>query len=164
MPGRVTLVLLLIAGFAGAHAPVNQGERAGEVKRLILSNEHTSGSFPLDSRVVEKAPAILRVAVSKVANPSKLPFQIFVYLSYRSKGASQDSGPKGRILIGNFGLYPPDHPGSFSVRASEAFRALQSKNADASEVRLLLEMRRIHESSPWNPVEVTIEPPEWRAK
>ena len=160
------LIWALFLGVLYAHgqSPGGQSKPRGEPAHITLTNDQPTGSFPLNPETLASAPSVLTITLTEVVNPDKLPFQIFVYLSYHSQSGEEVSTVEKKILIGNFGLYPPDHPASFHVRSSTAFRALKSSGSKPSEVRLLLEMRRIHETSPWTPVEATVAPPEWQRK
>jgi hypothetical protein len=64
------------------------------------------------------------------------------------------------MLVGNASLYPADRPGGFRLRASAAFAKL--KAAKATDLRLVVELKRIHPAQPWTQVEVTVAPPQWR--
>jgi hypothetical protein len=155
--------LLLGSGYGSATSPdciVSQKEPVG----ISLTNERPTGSFSIDPEALASAPPILKLTVSQVVNPNELPFQIFVYLSLDSQPGGTPGTHQERILIGNFGLYPPDHPASFLLRTSRAFSKLKTMTANPTNVHLLLEMKRIHEASPWSLVEVTVAPPEWQRK
>lgn len=137
----------------------DQHQRQAAPTRVTLTNERPAGYFPLDPETLASAPPILGVTITRVVNPGKTPFQVFVYLSYQS-GAGRTEPEK--IRIGNFGLYPPDRPAGFLLRSSQAFRKLKSLSSSPTDVRLLLEMKRIHGTRPWTSVEVTVAAPEWR--
>jgi hypothetical protein len=155
---------LLLVGLVAAGGQAIPAGNYEEPASITLTSGRTTGSFPLDSETLASAPPILSLTLTKIVNPEKLPFQILACLSYRSEGSAKSHDGRQKILIGNFGLYPPDHPGTFSLSTSNAFAELKSKAPKPSEVRLLLEMKRIHESAPWTPVEVTVAPPEWPRK
>ncbi len=122
---------------------------------ITLSNVHPAGEFSLDPQTVAAAPPVLALKVTKVANPADTAFQLFVYLFYQSASGAQ------KILVGNVGFYPPDRPAGFLLRSSRAFEELKNSKA-AGEVRLQLEIKRLHEAKPWTPVEITVAPPEWK--
>lgn len=143
-----------------------QGRDAGERRRptkepLTLTNDHPAGSFSLSPATLSSAPSILRVSITRVRNPARTPFEIYVYLT--AAEVKNRCQPK-KVLVGNFSLYPPDHPGGFLLSTSTAFHKLEAAGtlSPASDVRLLIQMKRIHEAKPWTPVEVTVAPPEWR--
>ena len=129
---------------------------------VTLTNDHPTGYFVLDPKAIASAPPVVAVSITRVVNPGKTPFQVFVYLSYES--GVGEKGRTRRILVGNFGLYPPDRPGGARLRASNAFRQLKAARPEPAGVRLVLEMKRIREKRPWTPVEVTVAAPEWRAE
>jgi len=137
----------------------DRGQRQAAPTRVTLTNHRPTGYFPIDPETLASAPPILGVTITRVVNPGKTPFQVFVYLSYQPRTGRTE--PE-KILIGNFGLYPPDRPSGFLLRSSRAFRKLKSLSSSPTDLRLLLEMKRIHAKSPWTAVEVTIAPPEWR--
>jgi hypothetical protein len=157
--------LLLWAIFLAGHPPaaslafaMSQEHPAG----VTLTNERPTGSFTISPGTLESAPPILKLTISQVVNPDKLPFQVFVYFSFESHTGGSAGKHQDRILVGNFGLYPPDHPATFSLRASRAFSKLKTMTSNPGNVHLVLEMKRIHEASPWTTVEVTVAPPEWQ--
>jgi hypothetical protein len=164
----VVSALILAFLLSGVHAPrQNSGDRSNAsqgVAPVTLTNDRPTSSFALDAQTLASAPAVLKLTLTKVVNPAKLPFEIFVYVSYQADNDAKTSTGKEKILIGNFGLFPPDHPATFSLAAFDAFRTLKAKSLKATGVRLLLEMKRIHESAPWTHVEVTVARPEWQLK
>lgn len=123
----------------------------------MLSNQQPAGSFPVAPEILASKPPILFVSITRVVNPGMTPFEIWVHLACEDKNGV--SGP--RVLVGNFSLYPPDKAGGFQLNTADAFRTLNGK--EYGEVRLVVEMRRIHETKPWTPIEVTVSPPVWRS-
>ncbi len=95
-------------------------------------------------------------------NPDKTPVEIFVYLARAGSGSTQPE----KAPIGNFSLYPADHPAGFLMRASGAFHKLAAAGpaSATSEVRLVLEMKRIDEAKPWTKIAITVAPPQWRSE
>jgi hypothetical protein len=134
----------------------------GGLPAVTLTNDRPAASFPINPETLASAPPILRVSITKVVNPGETSFEIVVYLS-RSSGEGQRTGEK--FLVGNFSLYPSDHPASFTLRASQAFRQLNATGpvSKSTPVRLLLVMKRVRESKPWTPIQITVAPPEWRS-
>lgn len=136
-----------------------ENEPAGPT--LILTHEHPSNSFPVEPNALSNDTEVLEVRITKVVNLSGTPVVIFVYLSETGKGKSEPE----RILIGNFSLYPPDQPGTFLLNPAPAIHKLSAeKSSNDTGVRLVFEMKRLDESRPWTPVEVTISQPKWRAR
>jgi|ERR1022692_3130183 hypothetical protein len=134
---------------------------------LTLTNDSPSGFFALGEKTLASAPPILALTITKVVNPAQTGLDISVYLSFQPPSSSAGAKEPGeKVLIGNFSLYPPDHPAGFLLRASEAFSKLRAAGAVSrlSPVQLLIEMKRIHEGTPWTPVELVIGPPEWRSE
>jgi hypothetical protein len=131
------------------------------VAPLKLTDDHPSGSFVISPATIAAAPAILSVSIIRVVNPEKTAVEVFVYLVRSDVGST----PIERILVGQFGLFPPDHPASFMLRSSGAFQKLQaSRSASASrKVLLVMELKPISGNKTLTKVELTVAPPEWRA-
>lgn len=162
----VLMGTLLLCGIrAGGQSRDSRDERLAGAA-VTLTNDHPSGSIPLDLETVAQAPRILALTVKKVVNPEKVSLGISVYLTYvpPSPPSGASDRPRKKSLIGNVSLYPPDHPAGFLLRASGAFRELRAAGAisKSSDVRLLLEMKRIHEKEPWSQVQLVFATPEWR--
>jgi len=124
---------------------------------LKLTNDKPKNSLPIKANELASDVEVLEVTITKVTNPSMTPLSIFVYLSDSEKGKSESK----EHLVGNFSLYPPDQPGKFLLSAAPTLRKVQL--SDGHDVRLVFELKRIHETSAWTPVEVTIAQPTWRA-
>lgn len=165
--GMVAVVRGLLAGvllFGGSSRTEAKGVDpcVGQVRPepVELTNNQTTGSFAVSADTLASAPPVLALSFPRVVNPANTPFVIFAYLSYRP-GEGKDTAPL-RILLGNGSLYPADRPGGFRVRTSSAFGKL--KAAKATDVRLVLEMKRLRTAEPWSQVEITVAPPEWRGE
>ena len=164
----VALVWALILGapLAGLQAPTSadQGHNTPPTvtSSIILTNEHPAGSFLIAAETVASAPPILSLSITKVINPDKTPVEILVYIVRSEKGATQAE----KVPISNFSLYPADHPAGFLMRASGAFQKLAAAGpaSATSEVRLVLEMKRIQEAKPWTRIAITVAPPQWRSE
>jgi hypothetical protein len=144
-------------------AVAQQAEPTGTQARpesIELTNKQTTGSFAVSPDVLASAPPVLGLSFPRIVNPANTPFSIFVHFSYRTAKATGTSPEK--MLVGNASLYPADRPGGFRLRASAAFAKL--KAAKATDIRLVVEMKRIHPAQPWTPVEVTVAPPQWRGE
>lgn len=128
------------------------------VEAVELTNNHTTDSFAVSANTIASAPPVVALGFPRVVNSANTPFVISVYLSYRP-GEGRGEAPL-RILLGNGSLYPADRPSGFRLRTSAAFRKL--KAARATDVRLVLEMKRLRPAEPWSQVEITVRPPEWR--
>ena len=128
---------------------------------LTLTNDQPKNSLPIKASELASDVEVLEVTITKVINPSMTPLSIFVYLSESEKGKSESK----EHLVGNFSLYPPDQPGKFLLSAAPTLRKVQLSDGPAKghDVRLVFELKRIHETSAWTPVEVTIAQPTWRA-
>jgi len=157
--------LLFCALLLWTSASVPQNSAGSSTERashsVILTSQHPSASFAVAPEVVASKPPVLFVSISKVINPEQTSLEILVYLS-RSENEGADGS---RVLIGNFSLYPPDRPAGFQLSTSDAFRKLAASKSSQKErqVRVVFEMRRLHEGKPWSAVELTLPPPEWRS-
>jgi hypothetical protein len=145
-------------------SPQNRELKAGNepaAATVTLTNEHPSNSFPVEVNALSRDTEVLEVTITKVVNASRTPVEIFVYLSHTGKGKSEPE----RILVGNFSLYPADKPGTFLLNPSSAVRKLsEERPSEDNDVRLVFEMKRLDETRPWTPVEVTIAQPKWRTR
>ena len=131
-----------------------------EVRRpVVLTSQQPAGSFPVAREVLASKPPIVFVSITRVVNPEMTPFEIWVHLSFEN---GKSASGREKALVGNFSLYPPDKAGGFQLNAADAFRTLEEAGKEQGEVRLEVEMRRIHEMKPWTPIEVTVSPPVWR--
>jgi len=153
----------LLAGALLLGSARTEGQRVdpsasqGRPQAVKLTNNQTEGSFAVSPDTLASAPPVLALSFTRVVNPANTPFEVFVYLSYRPVETA-GTAPR-RILLGNGSLYPADRPGGFRLRASAAFAKL--KAAKATDVRLVLEMKRLRPAEPWSKVEVTVAPPQW---
>lgn len=158
---RVVMIAALLMGIGSSGQDRNpRGDPEGPTA-ITLSNVHPTGEFPVDPQTVAAAPAVLALKVTNVVNPAGTAFQLFVSLTYQP--AVSPSATK-KIPVGNVGFYPPDRPAGFLLRSSRAFGELKHSGARPDNVRLSLEIKRLHESKPWTPVEITVAPPEWKSE
>lgn len=159
--GLLLSALLLGSVQPPGPSPGDGSQRPARPASVRLTNDHPTGYFILDPETIASAPPVVAISLTRVVNPGGTPFQLFVYFIYES-----GAGEKGRtrIPIGNFSLYPLDRPGGARLRASNAFRQLKVARPKPTDVRLMLELKRIHENRPWTQVEVTVAAPEWRAE
>ena len=152
---------LFLLGIVSTEARrVDPSARQGLPEQVMLTNRQTEGSFAVSPDTLASAPPVLALSFIRVVNPANTPFVVFVYLSYRP--VETGSNAPRRILLGNGSLYPADRPGGLRLRASAAFAKL--KTARATDVRLVLEMKRLRPAEPWSEVEVTVAPPQWRSE
>jgi hypothetical protein len=152
------IAVALVDGTCAAGAPEHA---PGPQASLTLSDEHPEVSFPIDSQTVSAAPAVLELKVPSVFNPARLGFHLLVYLTFDFVAVKNK---REKVLIGDAGFYPADRPAGFQMRSSKAFAKLKAAGSKATDVRLLLEIRRIHDAESWKPVKVTIAPPQWKTK
>jgi hypothetical protein len=156
----VAILLSVCGGLAVASPTPPVSATAETVAFITLSDIHPSGSFPLSAGTIAAVPAILRLSVIKVDNAAATPVVIYVNVVVQAGGAESPSNYQA--AVGNFSLYPPDHPAGFALDATNAFRALRPHlAAQSGSARLVLEMRRLNPKRPWTPVALTIAPPEW---
>jgi hypothetical protein len=136
------------------------GQDQAEKRAVELTSSHPEATFAVSQDTLTSSPAVLALSFTRVVNPNKTPFLIFVYLSYRP-GEKTDILHR-RILLGNGSLYPPELPGGFRLRVSAAFAKLKAEKA--TDVQLVLEMKRIHPGESWSQLKVTVAPPQWRGE
>lgn len=148
---RLLLRALILIG------TISGGGAAEEARQpMTLTARQTSASFAVLPDILARRPATLFISIRKVVNPDKSPFEILVYLKRNEK-----DGPK-RVLVGNFSPYPPDEPAGFRLSTTDSFRKLGDvSGSEGTNTTLVIDMRRMHETDPWNSLEVTIAPPEW---
>ena len=156
---KIILSAAIIAGLL-ACGLAKQSEPA--VDSVTLTPERREARLPFDRQVWQNSPPLLEVPVSRVKNPHLTGFAIFVYLAW----TPDQPGPKARqkVSIGNFGVFPPDRPGRFTLRASQAFAEARKRGVTLRENRpeLLFVMRKVRASEAWTPLEVTLGPVTWR--
>lgn len=165
--------LLLAALFAGSALRAvcsgrgqDQGldrhdQKDGQAASATLTSTHPSAFFAISLETLKSAPPVVVIQVTKVANPGRAAFQVFVYLSYRS--APGQEGVE-KIPIGNVGLFPADRPAGFLLRASKAFAQLKATASSAIDVCVLVELKPRRKTDMLTSVEVTVAPPQWKAE
>jgi hypothetical protein len=160
----VLAILLLPLCCSGEPNTVDEEQRSEAsgtmpVAPLKLTNAHPSGTFRIPQETTAAAPSVLSLSVVEVVNPEKTPVEIFVYLVRSEEGPT----PKEKTLVGQFGLYPADHPASFTLRLSGAFQNLQAAGLSlkSARVELELELKAINKGKPLTKVELTVGPPKW---
>jgi len=161
---RWLVCVLLLVAVAAPQTPTAESSAEPTLNFVILSDQHALGYFPVAPEIVASKPAALFVSITKVVNPKQTPLELFVYLSHLQPGAKKDDVHGQRVLVGKFVLYPPDKPTRFQLSSADAFRKLEGGRAATGEIQLLVEMRRVRESDPWTPLELTLAPPEWRGQ
>jgi hypothetical protein len=162
---RCVVCVLLLVAVAAPQTPTAENSAEPTLNFVILSDQHPLEHFPVAPEIVASKPAALFVSITKVVNPKQTPIEIFTYLAQVQKPGAKGEGAHGlKILVGKFVLYPPDRPARFQLNSADAFRKLEGSRAATGEIQLLVEMRRVRESDPWTPVELTLAPPEWRGQ
>jgi hypothetical protein len=163
-PGPRFFVLAQILGILAAlQNSVPSNEAPKRPASLTLSNYHPSGCFPVAREKLASMPAALFISIVKVINQERTPFEVLVFLVPSGK---KMHSPEQKILVGNFSLYPPDHPAGFLLSTSKALRELKSSSQFPNDgsLQLLVEIRRTDETKEWTPVELTVTAPEWRSE
>lgn len=165
MNALLSLLLLWSLPLVGAScgSPNVQSTQQGETRPasaakdvVTLTTERPTASFKLEPGLLNRAPEVLQVSVTKVTNPAASAVDIFVYVASASEPASE------KVLVGTFSLYPADRPGKFMLGPVEAFRKFSETRKSSEDVRLVFEMKLPAENK--SPVEVTIESPNWGEK
>ena len=165
MNALLSLLLLWSLPFVGAScgSPNVQSTQQNETRPVstakdvvTLTTERPTASFKLEPGLLNRAPEVLQVSVTKVTNPAASAVDIFVYVASANEPESE------KVLVGTFSLYPADRPGKFMLGPAEAFRKFSETRKSSEEVRLVFEMKLPAENK--SPVEVTIESPNWGEK
>jgi hypothetical protein len=151
---------LLFVGVWTEGQPADSDESQVQAEQVELTNSRPTASFTVSADTLVSSPPVLALSFPRVVNPANTPFAVFVYFSYRP--GEKAGTALVRILLGNGSLYPADRPGGFRLRASAAFAKL--KAAKATDVRLVVELERLHPAEPWTQVEVTVAAPQWRGE
>jgi hypothetical protein len=152
------VAVLLYAGLSGPGQHTAAADSQEQAAQVVLSNGHPESSFAIAPDVLTGSRPLLALSFPRVVNPSNTGFQIWVYFSYR-RALAASSAPL-RILVGNGSLFPADRPGGLVLRASKAFTLLRTDQA--TDVRLVLELKPINDAQSWPPMEVTVAAPQWR--
>jgi hypothetical protein len=166
--GRLETAVIgcLLAGALLSSAALCGGQQAdpSQVAPVALTNSQPVVSFAVSPDTLVSTPPVVALSFPHVVNPANTAFSIFVYFSYRSSDSASEkpNTPPEKVLVGNASLYPADRPGGFRLRASDAWAKL--KAAKATEVRLVVEIKRIHPTKPWTQVELSVAPPEWQGE
>jgi hypothetical protein len=128
---------------------------------LTLTVEHSSGSFPVPKSALATAASQLEITITDIVNKDSTPFSVFVYLDEEGNPSTKTK----RTVVGNFSVFPPDRPGKYLLNARKALEKAREWEVGQAggEVRLKLEMKRVHESRPWTDVEVKVATPQWKA-
>lgn len=159
--GRLIGILLMGLPSLLAQNSVSGTGKPEPATQITLTAERPAAYFPVAPQTIVNQPSTVELKITGIVNPGKTALEISAHLSYRS--ATGDTTPR-KMLIGSFGLYPVDQPGVFQLRSSAAFARLKAATKQPVDVRLLLEMRRLHQSQPWGAVAVTVAQPEWRTE
>ena len=156
LSGVISCVLAGATCCAG-NAGRDKAETVANPEQVVtLTPEHPAASFPINRETLAGSPPILRLPVTEVVNPARTPIGIYVYLCPARKSAE-------KLLVGNFALFPPDHPGAFLMGASKAWADLRSRGYPG-DVGLRVELKRIHPEKPWTRLKITVAPPQWLRK
>jgi hypothetical protein len=161
----LTIWSLPLLGISCGSANVQVPASKPTPETITLTNQHPTGSFPLQPDLLKNLPtgaevppvfASLQVEVTKVVNPNARAVTIFVYLSRPNE--KRDNPEK--IEVGSFSLYPVDRPGSFTLDPKTAFRKASAASNDTNikDWRLVFELEQKPEQAP-SSLEVTIAKP-----
>jgi hypothetical protein len=106
--------LLVLAG-AAATGP------AAETEPATLTESAPVACFPLDPGALARAPTAVRLEIAAVTNPALKGLNFDAYLI--RGGKTWD--------VGVFSLYPPDHPGVFTLRMDVPLKAAENRSGSA---------------------------------
>jgi hypothetical protein len=113
--------------------------------------------LPLPARPTSSSVLVLRVA--DVKNPALAPVSLDVALAPCSAAAKSWEPER----LASLGVYPADQAASYSVAAAAALDRLRNRGvADLKDVCLQVGLRRLHERTPADALEITLAAPEWR--
>jgi hypothetical protein len=152
---------LVAAAWAGAcegQATV-EGRESTKAKpcEVTLTSSKQKAACPLPPSLLTRPPLLVEVPVTKIVNPSAMPFSVSVYLNSSKTGTNG----RDRELIGNVSVYPPDRTGVFVMRSKQAFERLQTSHTSRRGNEIMIEIRRAYELQPWQPITVSIGPLRW---
>jgi hypothetical protein len=123
-----------------------------------LTNEQPTGSVAIGAETVRAQPRVASLTIVDVVNAEQTPVSVVAWIEWPSRGRRGDV----RSPLGTLGLFPPDRGGRFALDASSAFAALaRDTAADRENVRLGLELRRVHGERAWTSIAMTVTV-EWR--
>lgn len=156
--------LLFFGGTPPALTPCSQSAAVRILpanSQITLSDVQPETRVHLPAELVGKIPQILELEIQRNENPSSLAFSVAVYLE--ASTTHDASGGPQRVLVGNLGLYPAESNGKFALRVSTAYEQLMKtqSNVDAESIVAVLQLKRLHASRPWRPVEVVLAPLRW---
>lgn len=169
--GRLILTALMIwafgcfgvqCGSASAPHPQSRETKSDEssvTPPVVLTDKQPRSFWEVNVDTLPRDAEVLEVAITKVINQGMTPVEIHVFLSIAEKDKSRSSTK----LIGSFSLYPPDQPGNFLLNSATALRQISAASSPKADVRLVFEMKRVHETRDWTPLELQIAQPKWRA-
>jgi hypothetical protein len=143
---RTAVLPVLLGLLGGAQGEPQEPVEACQVT-LTASKPKAACTVPRD--LVARPPRVVQIPVTKIENPSRQSFSIYLYVSAAS------GEPE---LIGNVTVFPPDRTGVYVIRSQAPFERLGASRPPA---RLAIEMRRTLESQPWRNVSVSIGPLRW---
>lgn len=160
MADRTLMIGVIVAGLLTCGAGTSK-RPAGKGEGVKLTDRRPTAILPIPPGVLRQRLPILEVPVNSVQNEKRTPFAIFVYLVW--KEGRPGPTKQRNILVGNFVVFPPDHPGRYTLRVSRAFGDLekQGKNLVRLQPGLQFELRRLRQKAAWGPIEVTIGPVRW---
>jgi hypothetical protein len=167
MPATRTALFVLAMGIlllVWREGDAEEAKQSQPPSSVTLTNDNSSGYFAIDRETLDHAPGLLLVRVTDVFNPEKTGFHLLAYLSNQvgaeHAGAAQSQPEK--VLIGDLGFFPADRPAAFQLRASKAFDELKSRRGTPTDVRLLFQLKCLHETDPCTAIKVTIATPVWK--
>ena len=160
MRKKTIVTVAMIAGLL-ACAKASEVRSSQHERGVTLTSSHPAARLAIAPAILQNPLPILEVLVTQVINKQLTPFAIFIYFAW--KEGKPGSETQRKLLVGNFGVFPPDHPGRYTLRASGAFDELRKRsvNFQQSHLELLFEMRKVRATEAWTPIEVTIAPVRW---
>ena len=133
----------------------------GAGEGVVLSTTQPQARLPLNQQILERMPPALEIPVARVENEARAGFVIHVAIAWSQDNSGGDS--MALASIGSLSLFPPDTPGRFTLRSSEAFDELRIAVREFEDYHawLFFELLPIAEDRPLPEVEVELEPALW---
>jgi hypothetical protein len=142
LPVLACVLALWACASAGHEAGMdNDGTPEPGKRALVLDLEHREVAQPIGPELADPArQKFVRVQITDVHNPRRL--RLTFDLRYRVEGRED-------VLLGTFGLYPPDNPRRFVVATRGELR---------KEGAVVLSMRILDEVGPADELRLAVKP------
>ena len=123
---------------------------------ITLTSKTPYGGFDITTDLIPPGADVVEIAITKVLNPQHTALSLTVYLDDK-QGSSETDAEKN--VLGSFNLYPPDRPGKFLL----PFPPSLNKLRPSVKARMIVVLKRLDETKPWNEVEAEVSRPIFRS-